>query len=260
MSQDFDWAFGLDGAMVAVIFFVIFFTWLVFFHLRREDRREGYPKDVDPDTKLQTGGTAILPMPRDKTFKRPHGRAPVSTPRREPRRPLADWPGYGRIGRPVHPVKDGLTEGVGPAAWQEREDHPDLNVEGKPKLISLNNAQEYHVAPGDPDPRGWPVIGSDGKPGGDVVDIWFNRAEFFLRYFEVRLPESSGTVLLPVFFTDIQSQRRRVRARTIPGRRLRDAPRRKREDQITLLEEDKINAFYAGGRFYGENPRGEARR
>ena len=60
MPGAFDWAFGLDGAMICVILFVGFFTWLVFGHLRREDKREGYPKDYTAsDGVRQRGGTVL---------------------------------------------------------------------------------------------------------------------------------------------------------------------------------------------------------
>lgn len=61
-------------------------------------------------------------------------------------------------------------------------DGPDLNVEGEPKIVPLGKWSEYHIAHGDPDPRGWAVVSADGALMGRIVDLWFNRAEFFLRY------------------------------------------------------------------------------
>lgn len=251
------WAFGLDGAMICVILFALFFAGLVF-HLRREDKREGYPATAAAGSRR--GGLArnILPMPMDKTFRRPHGRAPEETPRRGPRRKRIEEPEPRLIGRPTRPLLDGLAEGIGPAAWQDRHDEADLAVNGEPKIISMRRNPEYHVAPGDPDPRGWKVEGSDEKPAGEIVDLWFNRAEFFLRYLEVR-PEGAPdrTVLLPVFFCNVKARERKVVMRSMPAARIAEAPGRRRKDRITLLEEDKVNAFFAGGWFYGRHPLGE---
>ena len=110
----------------------------------------------------------------------------------------------------------------------------------------------------DPDTRGWTVEGSDGKPAGEIVDLWFNRAEFFLRYFEVR-PEGAPdrTVLLPLFFCNVNARAKKVVVRSMPAARVAETPGRRRHDRITLLEEDKVNAFFAGGWFHGRHPLGE---
>lgn len=249
---------GLDGAMVALILFAAFFFWLVFFHLRPHDKREGYPT-IRPDGSAPfRRGRGLTWMPFTKTFLRPHGQPPVTTPRAEPR--AGDRPTVmpENNGQPLRPQEDGLLEGVGPAAWAQREDVPDYNIEGKPKLVSLEREAEYRILEGCPDPRGWPVYGSDGEHAGTVRDIWFNRAEFFPRYLEVA--GVTRDYLVPLFFAVVHSGDEAVRVRDLPGARLALAPFRHHEDRITLLEEDRINAFFAGARFYGTSPKGELAR
>lgn len=246
---------AIDGAMVALIIFAGFFFWLVFFHLRPEDKREGYPA-IRPDGQVPFfKGRGIFPMPLTKTFKRPHGQPPVSTPRADPR--AGDRPAVmpRNDSKPMRPKADGLAEGIGPAAWAEREDVADLNVEGKPKMGPLSHEPEYRILDGCPDPRGWPLLGSDGERAGTVRDIWFNRAEFFPRYLEVEA--DTGDFLVPLFFAVVHSGKRTVTVRDMPAGRLAEAPFRQHEDRITLLEEDRVNGFFGGGVMYGKTPNGD---
>lgn len=252
------YAFGLDSTMVCVLIFVVFFCALVF-HLRREDKREGYLADTVTPTGRNRFAKYLLPMPWEKTFRRPHDRPPVTNPKRGPLREAEVRPARAARGLPIRPKADGLLEGIGPAAWQNREDDPDLDLHGRPKIIPLSKHEEYFVAAGDPDPRGWEVIGSDGERAGEIVDLWFNRAEFFLRYLEMRLDApGAGTRILPLFFTAIDRKRRRIRVPHMPAARFKDAPTLEKGDEITMREEDRVNAFFAGGRFYGSTPLGPA--
>ncbi|PRY92041.1 photosynthetic reaction center H subunit [Hasllibacter halocynthiae] len=249
-----DLAFGFDPVLAMVVIFFFLFVVLVIW-LRREDKREGYPAD----TAGAFSSVRLLPnwigMPGRKVFHRPHGNPPVSTPRREPLRESGARPPRAARGRPFRPVLDGLKEGVGPASWQNREEKPDLDRKGRPKIIPLSSNAEYFVAEGDPDPRGWLVRGADFAVAGEVKDLWFNRAEFFLRYLDVEL-EEGGRRLVPLFFTITKPRRGEILVPHLPADRFRDAPTLASPDRITMREEDRVNAFFAGAAFYGKNPRG----
>ena len=262
--SDVTLALGFDGAMVCVVLFVLFFVVLVLY-LRIQDKREGYPAiGVDDDGNLQPERN-WLPMPWKKRFRRPHDRPPVETPKRGPLRPEPETHSARAVGgKPIVPARDGLIEGLGPAAWQEREALPRPGADGKPKLVRLSEHPDYFVAPGDPDPRGWAVLGTDGERAGTIVDLWFDRTEFNLRYFEVELEPGGRTgerraFTLPLFFTDLNRRKEVVRVPHFSAARLADAPARGEPDKITRLDEDRVNAFFAGGPFYGETPLGEVR-
>ncbi|WP_158586756.1 photosynthetic reaction center subunit H [Aurantiacibacter zhengii] len=243
---------NLDAAILCVIAFVLFFAGLVY-HLRREDKREGYPLEMEgPDGRIHRAeGFPAVPSP--KIFNRPHGRGTVQVPRvEEPEnvRPADQLP---PIGFPMLPGADPLMEGVGAAAWTRlREEKPDLDVEGDPKLIPLNDYQEYYIPSGDPDPRGWDLYSADERKVGKVHDLWFNRAEFFLRYYEVSIDGAEGRRLVPAFFAEALPEDRIVRATTLAESDLRRVPVRAADDCITMREEDRLNGFFAGGlRFSG---------
>lgn len=55
------------------------------------------------------------------------------------------------------------------------------------RLASLDGLSGYKVAEGDPDVRGWDVIGRDGRRIGEVDDLLVDTAALKVRYLEVRL-------------------------------------------------------------------------
>ncbi|MBI1403510.1 MAG: hypothetical protein GC147_09870 [Porphyrobacter sp.] len=241
---------SLDAAMVCVIAFVTFFAGLVW-HLRSEDKREGYPLERQgADGRLHyVEGFPAVPAP--KYFRRPHDRGIAQAPRAERPDPVVDYDNLPSPGFPIRPGDDPLMQGIGAAAYtRDREDKPDLDVAGEPKIIPLNDSHEYYVPEGDPDPRGWPLYSADNECVGTVDDLWFNRAEFFLRYYEFTLEGEEGKRLAPAFFIETRPKERIVRATTLVAKDLRRVPPRKHTEFISMQEEDRLNGFFAGGIVY----------
>jgi len=120
------------------------------------------------------------------------------------------------------------------------------------QVAPLRRLDGYSILPGDPDPRGMTVVGSDGAAVGVVADVWFDRGVKIVRYLEVALDEtvSTGRALVPIYDCDINSKRGRVKVSAAPAARFADAPRLRDPDQITAREEDKVSAFFAGSEFY----------
>jgi photosynthetic reaction center H subunit len=255
-----------DVAQIVLYAFWIFFAGLIIY-LRREDKREGYP--LEP-----------------KSFVLPHGGGTRYAPREEPREtikatPIAPWPGA-----PLQPIGDPMLAGVGPGSFANRPDVPDLTFEGTPKIIPMRVATDYAVAHQDLDPRGLPVLGADDVVGGRVKDIWVDQSEPQIRYLEVALPlaaepepvaaapatEEGGaeaapapvrrapvaeTVLLPMNFVRVNRKARNLKVNAILGRHFINVPRLAQPNQVTLLEEDRISAYYAGGTLYAKADRAD---
>ena len=121
---------GLDVAELCLWAFFLFFLGLIIY-LRREDRREGYPKEDDITGAVESPG-GFLEMPLTKVFKMPFGLPLAYAPPRDNRdlmqlnaRRTAPW-----AGSPLVPTGNPLTAGVGPGSWANRADRPDLNMEG----------------------------------------------------------------------------------------------------------------------------------
>lgn len=240
----------IDSAQVVLYAFWIFFFGLILY-LRREDKREGYPLDSDRQ-RVKVQGFPSVPKP--KRFKLPHGGGVVSAPagetptKPENARPIAPWPGA-----PLEPVGDPMVAGVGPGSWNTRADHPDLTLEGEVKIVPLRVAADFSLAAEDVDPRTMPAVGGDGEIGGTISDVWVDRSEPQIRYLEV---DAGGRrVLVPIGFAKIHGDH--VRVRSIRGDQFARVPTTKDPDQVTLLEEDQISAYYGAGTLYAMEERAE---
>jgi len=247
----------IDVAQLVLYAFWLFFFGLVFY-LRREDRREGYPLETDSGRIVDPG---LIWVPAPKVFRLNHGQGTVAVPNdtRDSSRELAatrtaPWPGA-----PLIPNGDPMLAGVGPGSYALRADRPDLTLHGDPKIVPMRVAQDFSIAAGDPDPRGMPVIGMDGKTGGTVSDVWVDRSEVIVRYLELTIAaaEGSRSVLLPMNFARVDAARRCVKVRAVKGHHFAQAPGIAQADQITLLEEDRIMAFYGAGTLYADPDRQE---
>jgi photosynthetic reaction center H subunit len=142
-----------------------------------------------------------------------------------------------------------MLSGLGPAAFADRANVPDVTVDGIPKVVPLRVAPTFFIEPRDPDPRGMHVVGADGATAGTVVELWVDRSEPQLRYLEVTLT-GGGTVLVPANMVRVNARQGTVRVAAILAHQFVDVPRTARDDQVTLLEEDRIMAYFASGHLF----------
>lgn len=244
---------NVDLASIAIWLFWLFFAGLVFY-LQTENMREGYPlQDDDGNTAMNQGP---FPVPKDKTFKLPHGRGEVTVPsgQRADRKGLKMERTAKSFGSPFVPTGDPMEDGVGPAAWANRRDVPELDGHGHVKIRPMSTLEDFHFSAGH-DPRGLPVVAGDGEVVGRVIDMWIDVPEQMVRYLTVDLnPEGSGqTRLVPLNLARISGDR--VTVRSIYGKHFPGIPTAKAADQVTLLEEEKICAYIAGGTLYADPKR-----
>ncbi len=248
-----------DVAQVTLYLFWVFFAALVVY-LLREGKREGYPLESDRSDRaprVRVIGWPGIPKPktfllRDGTRRTAPDAGPAGKAAPIAAAPLGPWPGA-----PLVPTGNPMTDGVGPGAWAPRRDIVDTTVDGDPRIVPMRVAGDYAIAGRDPDPRGLPVVGADNRIGGTVVDLWVDRAEMLFRYLEVEVAgaQNKRRVLLPINFTRIDS--RRVRVNSILSDQFAAVPGTRNPVQVTLLEEEKIMAYYGGGVLYAVPSRQE---
>jgi photosynthetic reaction center H subunit len=103
------------------------------------------------------------------------------------------------------------------------------------------------------------VLGADGKVAGTVRDVWVDRGEVIARYFEVSVPAAGGArnVLLPAGFAKVDGRARQIRVRSLLAGQFASVPTTRSPDQVTLREEDRICAYFAGGTLYATPDRAE---
>lgn len=243
-----------DLAATAFLIFVVFFS-LLLLHLRREDRREGYPLEED-NGRLQPAG-GVLTTAHPKTFILPHGRGTVQAPSgMRDTRPVA---GRRSVvpGSPLTPVGDPMASGIGPAAYAQRAALPDLTPHGLPKIVPMRVLAGSEIARGDADPRGMDVLGCDGARAGVVDELWIDRSEVLIRYLSVRLDADGRSVLLPMTMAIIRAARRVVLVDAILAAQFAGVPAIAAADQITADEEERICAYYGGGFLFATHARSE---
>ncbi len=242
----------VDVAQLVLYMFWIFFFGLMYY-LLQENHRDGYP--LDPGTGRDTKMEGWPPIPAEKTYLLANGEQVVMPyPLKEPEF-LQAQPRHRWLGAPIEPTGNPLLAGVGPGAWNARADHPDLTPHGEAKITPLRVNPEHGVASQDPDPRGKPVLGADGEVAGTVHDLWLDRSEMLFRYIEVRLADSGKNVLLPIPFARITNDGVKVQA--ILAHQFTDVPGHRDADQVTMLEEEKISAYYGAGTLYATPERQE---
>lgn len=242
----------IDVAQLVLYAFWIFFAGLIFY-LHRENKREGYPLEAEGTRASLVQGFPAMPAP--KTYHTRDGRTVTApNPRRETAE-LAAQPWAGHLGSPIHPTGNPMLAGIGPGAYAQRPDVPDMTVDNTPRIVPLRVANDSSVARRGEDPRGLPVVGTDGVIGGTVKELWTDRAETLFRYLEVSLPGGERTVMLPFNFARIGS--RRVVVDSILGAQFADVPAIRNPDQITMLEEERVMAYYGAGTLYAKASRAE---
>ncbi|MEM7507839.1 MAG: photosynthetic reaction center subunit H [Pseudomonadota bacterium] len=242
----------VDLAQVALYLFWLFFAGLVIY-LQRENMREGYPLEDEAGGVTKNQGP--FPLPDPKTFRLPHGRGEVTVPNGVgDTRHIALEPMSPSAGSPFVPTGDPLADGVGPAAWAERRDVPELDGHGHAKIKPMTALEEFSVVAGR-DARGLPVVSHDQKMVGKVTDMWIDVPEQLVRYLEFDMGDA-GHRLVPIQLVKIKSDH--VAIHSLYAEHFAGVPSIASKDQITLLEEEKVCAYYCGGKLYAHESRLEA--
>lgn len=240
---------NFDLASLAIWLFWGFFALLIVY-LQTENMREGYPLELEDGTPAPNQGP--FPLPKPKTFILPHGRGEVTFPNgaREARE-VALGRTAASEGFPHAPLGDPMADGVGPASWAPRRDIPELDGHGHNKIVPMALAPGFGVTAGR-DPRGMPVQAGDNEVVGTVSDLWVDAPEQMVRYLEITL-NSGAKKLAPMPMIKIWKDR--IRINSLSSDLFDGVPDTRTMSEVTLLEEDKICGYYAGGTMYAASKR-----
>ncbi len=101
---------------------------------------------------------------------------------------------------------------------------PHTEQQLEPNLKPLSEVTDYKVEKGDPDPRGYAVIGPDGRQIGRVDDLIIDTAAMKVRYLVVtksgserQTSQSSDCILMPVQDVEVRSSSEQVVAPRFTG-------------------------------------------
>jgi len=92
-----------------------------------------------------------------------------------------------------------------------------------------------------------------------LVAACTTRMEVIVRFLEVEIASAAGPhhVLLPMTMSVIDGEAKKVKVGAITAAQFANVPVLRDRDQVTLLEEDRITAYYAGGQMYALPGRSE---
>ena len=256
-----------DVAELAFLLFFGFFVALVFY-LNKESRREGYPLEDEDTGKIHPGS---LFDGDKKSFQLPHVRGtyvPEDVARDDVNVPAVR--AFKAGGAPYVPTGDAMVDGMGPAAWANREKYPDLTFDGRPRILPIAQSHELIVSPNDPQLVGFPVVAADGVTVGKVSDIWVDQAEHMIRYLEVETTSGKkvlapmavavvhGNSLLAAILPITSDEKEYVEIDAITAAQFDAVPALETAGVITRYEEDRIQAYFGGGYMYATPERAEA--
>lgn len=245
----------LDITELVFLAFVLFFIALIFY-LRREDRREGYPLEDEMTGRIDTPG-GPLSRASPKLFKLPFGQGIYIPEHAErDRRTIPAKPAFGGAGAPYVPTGDPLLDGLGPAAWANRQPVPDVDLHGRPRIVPLRLDSHIAIAARDPNPVGMTVLGADGLVAGKVSEVWIDRSEQIIRYLEILTP-GGVSVLAPMTMALVKKSKGVIVIDALNAADFAAAPPLASPDQITRYEEERIVAYFGGGYLYATPERQE---
>ncbi len=241
----------VDVAQLVLYAFWIFFFGLVYY-LLRENHREGYP--------LDSGGRGVIEgwpkAPKPKVFLLPNGHEALSPDPNEPPQQFNGEPVHRFAGAPIEPVGDPFTARVGPGAWAEREDEPEVDYLGNVRIRPLRVMPAYGVSAKDVDPRGLDVMAGDGEIAGTVTDLWVDSSDMLFRYLQVRLVDGSREVLVPFNFARVRKSGP-VEVWALHAKHFAGVPATKSDDSVTMQEEERLVAYFGAGLLYADEQRAE---
>ncbi|MGF1502951.1 MAG: photosynthetic reaction center subunit H [Paracoccaceae bacterium] len=247
---------NIDFAQVTLYLFWLFFFGLIIW-IQRENMREGFPLESEMDGR--DAGSGPYGMPSPTTYLLPHGKGTVTKPDPNDKetRTFAMKKVYAFSGAPFEPTGDPLADGIGPAAYCLRAEDPDLTWEGHVKIVPLRVEPEFQIAQASRNIIGYDVIGADGEKGGTVKDLWVDKAEQLIRYLEIELPDGSAR-LVPFTLVVVSWWGDRVKLHSLKSTQFAGVPTTAHPEQITLREEDRISAYWCGGKLYADTARLES--
>ncbi len=234
----------IDLVQAAFWLFFLFFVTLCI-KLRQNDKREGYPMKASPFDGQQSLG---FPVPAEPMTYILNEGGTTTAPHFYQGGEMHAEPLYQFAGTPLSPVGNPLLAGIGPGAWVKRNEAPMRKEDGELLLQPMRVLHEWHIDKGDGDPRGMRVFDWRWNEVGTVHDIWIDQGIKVIRFLEVDC--AAGRVMVPIYHTKISEKKREIQVTALAADQFADIPRLASPDEITTWEDERLNAYFAAGRFY----------
>lgn len=120
------------------------------------------------------------------------------------------------------------------------------------RIVPLDELDDFEIAEGDPDVRGWEVLSADGQKIGEVDNLLIDPAAMKVRYLDVDLESSllennaDRHILVPIGYARLDEGRDRVLVDGLNRENLQQIPEY-RHEPLTREYEDRIRGHFEGG-------------
>jgi len=120
------------------------------------------------------------------------------------------------------------------------------------RVVPLDELDDYKVASGDPDVRGWEVVASDGRKIGSVDNLLIDTGAMKVRYLDVDLDREvvgSGDdrhILIPIGYARLNEDDDRIRVDSLNSTDIAGLPAYKHEPLTREYETSVRERFSAG--------------
>ena len=173
----------VDVAQLVLYVFWIFFAGLVYY-LVRENKREGYPLETESRPRRRSPA-GRMPDAQDLQAARTAARSTV--PNLTPSPQTLTRRAGARLGRRAAGAhrRNPMLDGVGPGAWADRADVPDLDFEGHAKIVPLRAGHDSASRPRTPTRAACRWSAPTARSAARCVDLWVDQSESLFRYLEV---------------------------------------------------------------------------
>jgi uncharacterized protein (TIGR02271 family) len=127
-----------------------------------------------------------------------------------------------------------------------------MNHENQERIRPLDQLSDMKVADGDPDVRGWDVVGADGSRIGEVDNLLVDTTAMKVRYLSVELDkdvrgaDGDRNILIPVGHARLDEKDDRVLVNSMRADQVRSVPRY--TGRLDRDYENSLNTHFSGGR------------
>lgn len=125
------------------------------------------------------------------------------------------------------------------------------------RVVPLDELDDFRVAGDDPDPRGWEVLGADGRKIGEVDELLIDPGAMKVRYLDVELDGAAGAgrdrhVLVPIGYARLDREHDRVLVDGLSSAHLRDIPAYDHGPLTREFESSLRDSYRTRGLFGGD--------
>lgn len=134
-------------------------------------------------------------------------------------------------------------------------------AENTNRIVPLSEMEDFEVAEGEPDVRGWDVIAADGRRIGEVDQLLVDTSAMKVRYLDVDLDEAELNlqgdrhILVPIGYARLNEDDDRVIIDNLRSDNVANVPEY-RPGPVTPEYENRVNQWFTGGAIGAQPTRG----